>query len=55
VATGTIGEAFLASPDGVRLIDAGVIASSNGRVVVLRPLLTDLVARSVLSVPTDDC
>ena len=55
VATGTIGEAFLASPDGLRLVDAGVIASSNGRVVVLRPLLTDLVARSVLSVPTDDC
>jgi len=55
VAVGSIGETFLASTEGERLADAGVIETVDGRVVVRRPLLTDLVARSVLSVPVDDC
>lgn len=55
VEQGTIGGPFLASEQGRRLTDAGVVGVSDGRVVVLRPLLTDLVARSVLSVSPDDC
>jgi oxygen-independent coproporphyrinogen-3 oxidase len=55
VEPGAIGSAFLASGDGRRLLDAGVIGLSDGRVVVDKPLLTDLVARSVLSVSPGDC
>ncbi len=55
VESGTIGGPFLASAEGTRLVEAGVIGTSAGRVVVLKPLLTDLVARSVLSVSADDC
>ena len=55
VALGSIGGPFLASEGGRRLIDAGVVELRDGRVAVLRPLLTDLVARSVLSVSLDDC
>jgi oxygen-independent coproporphyrinogen-3 oxidase len=55
VEPGLIGGPFLASEDGRRLADAGVVGLSGGRVVVHRPLLTDLVARSVLSVSPDDC
>jgi len=43
------------SDEGHRLLDAAVIDVRDGRVVVLKPLLTDLVARSVLSVSADDC
>jgi len=55
VLPGVIGSPFIMSDEGRRLTDAGVIAVRNGRVVVLRPLLTDLVARSVLSVSPGDC
>ncbi|MEA3510259.1 MAG: coproporphyrinogen-III oxidase family protein, partial [Actinomycetota bacterium] len=55
VLPGSIGDPFLASVEGRRLVDAGVVGVRDGRVVVLRPLLTDLVARSVLSVSPGDC
>ena len=55
VESGAIGGPFLASAGGKRLADAGVIGTSGARVLVLEPLLTDLVARSVLSVSADDC
>ena len=55
VEPGLIGHPFLASEEGRRLADAGIIGWRDGRVVVLRSLLTDLVARSVLSVSPDDC
>ena len=55
VDSGTIGGPFLESAEGQRLAEAGVIETSGGRVVVLKPLLTDLVARSVRSVSADDC
>ncbi len=48
VALGPGGEAFVASDEGRRLLDAGVVEVRGGRLVVLRPLLTDLVIRSVL-------
>ena len=55
VEPGSIGRPFLASEEGSRLTDAEVVGLRDGRVVVLRPLLTDLVARAVLSVSPDDC
>ncbi len=55
VEQGAIGPPFLESHDGRRLAEAGVIGTSGRRVVVRTPLLTDLVARSVLSVSADDC
>ena len=55
VEEGEIGPPFLESRDGRRLIEAGVIGMTGRHVVVRRPLLTDLVARSVLSVRADDC
>jgi putative oxygen-independent coproporphyrinogen III oxidase len=55
VLPGSIGGSFMRSTEGRRLVDAGVIGVRDGRVVVLRPLLTDLVARSVLSVSPGDC
>jgi len=55
VEPGLVGGPFLASEEGRRLVDAGIVGLGDGRVVVLRPLLTDLVARSVLSVSPDDC
>jgi oxygen-independent coproporphyrinogen-3 oxidase len=55
VAPGAIGAAFLASEQGRRLTEARVIDVVGDRVIVRRPLLTDLVARSGLSVSPDDC
>ena len=55
VDVGRIGRSFLATSDGRRLTEAGVIGTAGNRVVVHTPLLTDLVARSVLSVSADDC
>jgi len=55
VALGSIGGPFVTSEEGSRLVDAGVITVRDDRVVVLKPLLTDLVARSVLSVSAGDC
>ncbi len=48
-ATGPGTEAFLRSEGGRALLDAGVIAEENDRLVVTKPLLTDAVHRSVLS------
>ncbi|MEA3502566.1 MAG: radical SAM family heme chaperone HemW [Actinomycetota bacterium] len=55
VQPGAIGGPFMASDGGRRLVDAGVVGVRDGRVVVLKPFLTDLVARSVLSVSPSDC
>ena len=46
---GSGGEALLSSRQGLELVDAGVITSLGDRLVVRRPLLTDAVHRSVLS------
>lgn len=48
-ATGPGTEALLRSDEGRALLDAGVIAEENDRLVVTKPLLTDAVHRSVLS------
>jgi len=50
VTPGRAGTALLATPDGRRLVAAGVIAAADGRVVVTRPMLGDEVARSLLAV-----
>lgn len=42
-------EALLASPEGKSLVEAGVLAERGGRLVVARPLMTDAVHRSLLS------
>ena len=55
VVPGTLGTRLLHSPDGERLLAAVVVRLEDGRIVVLRPLLTDEVNRSVLSLPTGDC
>ncbi|MEN8234343.1 MAG: radical SAM family heme chaperone HemW [Actinomycetota bacterium] len=55
VALGSIGGPFVECFDGGRLLDAGIVRVDGDRVVVERPLLTDLVARSVLSVSPGDC
>jgi len=49
VAAGDLGGEFLRSPDGRRLVDAGVLRSDDGRLVVADPLLTDAVARELLA------
>lgn len=48
VVAGDFGEEWLASPEAVRMLDAGVVARHGARIVVQRPLLTDAVARSVV-------
>ncbi len=55
VAAGAGGRALLASPDGLRLVEAGVLVERGGRLVVERPLLGDEVARAVLALPLADC
>jgi oxygen-independent coproporphyrinogen-3 oxidase len=49
VAPGPGTERLLDSEEGRLLVDAGVLAEENGRLVVVRPLLTDAVHRSVLA------
>jgi putative oxygen-independent coproporphyrinogen III oxidase len=51
VVAGDAGSALLKSEEGIRLIEAGIIASDKGRLIVLRPLLTDAVARVLLALP----
>ncbi len=46
---------FVDSEQGIRLLDAGVMAVSAGRLVVLKPMLTDAVVREALSVSSGDC
>lgn len=55
VVPGTSGSRLLASSEGERLLEAGVLGSAGGRIRVLRPLLTDEVNRAVLSLSTGDC
>jgi oxygen-independent coproporphyrinogen-3 oxidase len=55
VTAGPCGEALLASPDGRRLVDAGVLAMHGDRLVVERPLLGDEASRAVLALPIPDC
>jgi oxygen-independent coproporphyrinogen-3 oxidase len=52
VVAGAGGEALSSDQAGERLRQAGIIAHLGGRLVVLRPLLTDAVARAVLALPT---
>jgi oxygen-independent coproporphyrinogen III oxidase len=49
VEAGPGGSALLASDQGIRLVEAGVLDRSGTRLVVARPLLTDEVVRAVLS------
>jgi hypothetical protein len=49
VEPGEAGRALLTSDDGRRLLEAGVVDLVAERLVVLRPLLTDAVARAVLA------
>ena len=52
---GASGTRLLASSQGERLREAGVLGLAGGRVSVLRPLLTDEVNRAVLSLSAGDC
>lgn len=48
IVSGCGGDALLSSDDGIRLLDAGVIDIAAGRLRVAKPMLTDVVLRSVL-------
>ncbi len=48
VRSGDGGAALLASPQGRRLLDAGVLAVADDRLVAANPLLTDEIIRAVL-------
>jgi oxygen-independent coproporphyrinogen-3 oxidase len=54
-APGDSGRCLLESPAGKRLLEAGVISAHGSRIVVDRPLLTDEVNRTLLSVSPGDC
>ncbi|HSM01759.1 MAG TPA: radical SAM family heme chaperone HemW [Acidimicrobiia bacterium] len=49
VVAGVAGSALLATPEGERLVEAGIVAESDGHIVVTRPLLGDEVARALLA------
>lgn len=49
VRPGPVGGALWVSDEGERLREAGVIAMRNGRLVVERPLLTDVAVRAILA------
>jgi hypothetical protein len=49
VRAGSGGRALLETMEGHRLRELGVIAETDGRLVVTRPLLGDEVARAVLA------
>jgi len=49
VRSGPGGQALLATAEGRRLVELGVIAEPDGRLVVTRPLLGDEVARTLLT------
>lgn len=55
VVAGAGGEALMADEWGARLAEAGVIESRGERIVVVRPLLADEVARAVLALAPVDC
>ncbi|MBT8248650.1 MAG: radical SAM family heme chaperone HemW [Acidimicrobiia bacterium] len=44
-----VATAFMASSAGIRLVEAGVITAREGRLVILKPLLTDEVCSSFLA------
>jgi putative oxygen-independent coproporphyrinogen III oxidase len=46
---------FIESNEGRRLTEAGVMGERSGRLVVLKPMLTDAVVREALSVSAGDC
>lgn len=49
VAAGDAGVALLASMEGRRFVDAGIVSLVGDRLVIMKPLLTDAVAREVLA------
>jgi putative oxygen-independent coproporphyrinogen III oxidase len=51
VVTGDAGRALLKSDEGIRLLEAGVIGNESGRLIALRPLLTDAISRALLALP----
>jgi oxygen-independent coproporphyrinogen-3 oxidase len=51
VRAGPAGQRFVASPAGRRMLGAGVIRVAGERILVNNPLLTDAVARELLSIP----
>jgi oxygen-independent coproporphyrinogen-3 oxidase len=55
VRLGQAGAALWASEEGGRLAAAGVLGVVEGRLLVLRPLLTDAVLRALLALPAADC
>lgn len=55
VVAGLAGRTLLESAGGVRLLEAGVIATKDGRIIVTKPLLTDEVSRLLLSLSAVDC
>lgn len=55
VQLGAAGLRLLESEGGHRLVEAGVIAVSNDRLIIERPLLTDAVLRELLALPIPDC
>jgi len=55
VIAGAVGEMLVESADGRRMRSAGILGLNDGRLVVLKPLLTDTVIRSVLSLSPGDC
>ena len=55
VPVGPTARCFIESSAGKRLIEADVMAEQNGRLVVLKPMLTDAVVREALSVSSGDC
>ena len=55
VVVGSGGKALLASLEGRRLVEAGVLALRDGRLVVERPLLGDQASRAVLALTLPDC
>lgn len=46
---------FAASPQGARLVDAGLMRIQGDRLILTNPLLADAVAREALSVSVPDC
>lgn len=54
VEPGVGGQALLGSPWGKRLVEAGVVAVREDRLVVTQPLLTDEVLRAVLALEPSD-
>lgn len=49
VRAGDLGEALIASPDGRRLVEAGILRLDRGWLVIDRPLLTDMVGVALMS------